>query len=146
MAEISRQKDSLVKQLEDLIKWSSEHGEKIKKNYKIEERFATLVVRNEWRLKQLNSCANTTIIESNSFHVLYSLDVVKLIKEQALENEIYSLTNNLIDEIEISYQNIFYKTNIFRYIILFRLPELFGIIFPFALFVLLIHLAELLTK
>ena len=146
MAEISRQKDSLVKQLEELIKWALDNQSLEIQNNRIEERFAALVVRNEWRLTQLNSCANVTILEPSSFHVLYNLDVVKLAKEQALENKIFGLTNDLIEKIEIRYQDIFYKTNIFRYMILFRLPELYGLVFPFALFVLLIHLMELITK
>jgi hypothetical protein len=160
-AEIARLKESLTQQINELAVWltnkldekkTNSTNNKIDKNQekvnflKIESLLTAKAVQLDLKLLQLNQYSRITLLTPSLLSPLRDIDINNLIYNQNVEVEISELTAELIEQIETSYANKLFNINYFRYVYLYRKPEMLGVIFAIFLLSISYHLVKIIFQ
>lgn len=128
-AELSRLKDQLIGQIEELSTWFEEA---LKSNdytvISLERAYTAKVARIDLLLQQLNGLSKRDLINTGILFAFWNLDIEAIHVTKKLIN-VNDFQQDAIESIEVSYHSTFFKENIIRRIYFNYRPELYGVLF-----------------
>lgn len=131
--ELSRLKDQLVDQIEQLSTWLEAELENKDGNARsLERAFTGKISRIDLLLQQLNGLARRKLINEEILFEFWNLDIDLIYSSKTLD-EIKLHQQDAIEVIETSYHTTLFKINFFRKIYLHYHPEIYGAICTSAL-------------
>jgi len=135
--ELSRLKDQLVVQIEELSKWleleliSEEHSAR-----SLERAYTGKVSRIDLLLQQLNSLSKRKLLNEDLLFEFWDTDVDSIFLTKKL-NGLKLIQQDAVETIESSYHSTLFKQNFIRMIYLHYKPELLGTVSSLAILYLL---------
>lgn len=126
--EISRLKDQLVVQVEELTTWLKSELENDEGSaLTLERAYTGKVTRLDLLLQQLNRLAKRKVIDENILFPFWNLDVYSVYSTKKI-CEIKVHQQDAVEKIEISYHSLF-KLSMVNNLFLHYKPEIFGVLF-----------------
>jgi hypothetical protein len=155
-AEIARLKESLIAQILEFSDWTINKLTTTEINHlgqwvtnkliskkinplKVELLLTAKTAQLDLKLLQLNQYSRIEILPPELFSSLRDIDTDELISNENIEIYITELTSELIEIIETRYADTLFNINYFRYLYLFRRPEILGALFGICLLSFIYH-------
>ncbi|MFT4929851.1 MAG: hypothetical protein ACI8WB_005986 [Phenylobacterium sp.] len=143
-SELSRLKDNLTKALEDLFDWLDETARKQELGaLELEEALASKISLIEFRFRQLNDYAKFTLFDPTSLAVMREIDTAILVEQKKLPQHIHNQQYDILEQIEQSYHQHYFKQSFFARIWISRKDDLTGVIAGLSLSILFFILVRL---
>lgn len=150
-SELSRLKESLTKELENLFDWLGEtakekeieeEDEKELKALELEDELAIKISLVEIRFRQLNDYAKFLLFNPAVLSGIRKIDTEILLKGRKLPQEIHIKQYDILEDIEQSYHQHYFKKSFFASIWLNHKDDIAGIIAGLSIVILVFVVAE----
>jgi hypothetical protein len=140
-SEIVRLKENLTKDLVNLFDWLNETvSQQALKALELEDELATKVSLIEFRARQFEDYAKLALFDPPLLADIRSIDTAQLIDVDTLTHTIHLQQYDILETIEQSYHQHYFKKNVFARLWLNRKPQLAAMVSMLSIFVLVSEL------